>query len=234
MYDRFAIIIISMAAWIWLGYTIIDNHILLSIVQYTLYTLGILFLAKKLGKQILAFFIISAIIGLVYEITGTRTGLPFGKYEYNQVLSSSLGVPWFIAFMWGLLSLIVLLAAAPALKRKGLAIAVAPIMLVALDLSIDPIMVELGLWRWVEGGPWYGVPLTNFVGWYVVGLSVFVLSRILLGRGFPNIEGWNRWYVIPYLSHMLAYGIAAPLEAFLASIFTGFGILVVLLRVFAM
>ena len=234
MYDRVASIIISLAAWIWLGYTIIENHILLSTVQYTLYTLGILILAKKLGKKILAFFAISAIIGLIYEVIGTRTGFPFGKYEYNQVLSGSLGVPWFIAFMWGLLSLTVLLAAAPALRRWSLAIAIVPAMLVALDLSIDPIMVELGLWKWVEVGPWYGVPLTNFVGWYVVGLSIFVSSRLLLGRKFPDIEGWNKWYVIPYLSHILAYGIAAPFGAFLASLLIGFGILVVLLRVFAM
>ncbi len=234
MYDRLAIVVISIAAWIWIGYTIIENHILLSIVQYTLYTLGILFLVKKLGRRILAFFALSAIIGLIYEVIGTRTGFPFGKYEYNQVLSGSLGVPWFIIFMWGLLSLIVLLTAAPVLKRGSIAITIVPIMLVALDLSIDPIMVELGLWRWVEEGPWYGVPLTNFVGWYVVGLSVFVLSRILLGKGFLNIEDWKGWYVIPYLSHVLAYGIAAPLGALLASFFTGFGILVVLLRVFAM
>jgi putative membrane protein len=40
---------------------------------------------------------------------------------------------------------------------------------VAVDLLIDPVAVVIGYWVWnVQGNVYYGIPLLNFVGWFVL------------------------------------------------------------------
>ena len=41
---------------------------------------------------------------------------------------------------------------------------------------MDPVWTQLGrAWTWEEGGGYFGVPLTNFLGWY---LTVFVIYQV--------------------------------------------------------
>jgi uncharacterized membrane protein len=43
------------------------------------------------------------------------------------------------------------------------------IIAVVLDLFIDPVAVAAGYWVWsVEGTVYYGIPLLNYVGWFVL------------------------------------------------------------------
>jgi putative membrane protein len=53
---------------------------------------------------------------------------------------------------------------------------------VLLDLFLDPIAVLAGYWLWlVESSVYYGIPLLNFVGWFV--LTTFApLAWILIAR----------------------------------------------------
>ena len=45
------------------------------------------------------------------------------------------------------------------------------VIAVLTDLFIDPIAVEAGYWRWfVPANVYYGIPLLNFVGWFVLML----------------------------------------------------------------
>jgi putative membrane protein len=42
---------------------------------------------------------------------------------------------------------------------------------VLLDLFIDPVAVAAGYWVWrIPGTVYYGIPLLNFVGWFVLML----------------------------------------------------------------
>ncbi len=44
----------------------------------------------------------------------------------------------------------------------------------AIDLVIDPLAAnQLGYWRWVKSSAYYGIPLHNFAGWFVVSLIIF-------------------------------------------------------------
>ena len=48
----------------------------------------------------------------------------------------------------------------------------------AMDLVIDPLAANaLGFWRWTHSGPYYGIPWSNFAGWYGVSLVVVWLDR---------------------------------------------------------
>ncbi|HEX8127948.1 MAG TPA: carotenoid biosynthesis protein [Pyrinomonadaceae bacterium] len=69
----------------------------------------------------------------------------------------------------------------------GGALVAAPWM-TAIYLVIDPPAAnQLGYWRWAEGGVYYGIPLSNFAGWFVVSLSIFALLRL---PTYPNL--WHR------------------------------------------
>lgn len=225
--------ILALAAWIWFVYTAVDNHLIVALIQYTLYTLGILLAAVFIGKHVMLLFAWGLLVGLLFEIMGTRTGFPFGEYEYATGMGGMLGgVPWFIPYMWGLLSTIVYLATMPLVTRSMVYPLIAPLLLVVLDLSIDPLMVSLGLWRWAEGGVWFGVPLSNFVGWYIVGVAIYAPIAPLLRKSVLHSRGaWSRVLTAPYLSHLASYSLSMPLPG-LAAVFLGIVILVVLLRVF--
>src|SRR5262249_61473554 len=67
----------------------------------------------------------------------------------------------------------VVLAGRP-VSRVKLA-AVSGLLMMALDVVIDPLAVRGDRWflghifYYPEGGPYFGVPLTNFAGWWIVG-----------------------------------------------------------------
>jgi putative membrane protein len=53
------------------------------------------------------------------------------------------------------------------------------VIALVLDLFIDPVAVQAGYWIWfVKGTIYYGIPLLNYVGWFVL-ISLASLSFIL-------------------------------------------------------
>ena len=56
------------------------------------------------------------------------------------------------------------------------------VIAVVLDLFIDPIAVAAGYWVWfVEGTVYYGIPLLNYVGWWVL-MFLAPLAWVLIAR----------------------------------------------------
>ncbi|WP_460306955.1 carotenoid biosynthesis protein [Actinocorallia aurea] len=115
-------------------------------------------------------------VGFAAEWIGTRTGLPFGDYAYGDVLGGKiLGVPAAVVAAWAGMGLAAY-AVAPGEGWKRIAAGAAA--LTAWDLFLDPQMVRLGAWSWADGGPYRGVPLSNFAGWLLVSAVVMaVLDR---------------------------------------------------------
>jgi putative membrane protein len=114
----------------------------------------------------------AAIIGLIAELTGVRTGFPFGHYQYTPVLQPLVGgVPIVVAGAW-----MVLFAYVSQMRVHP---ALAALWMAAIDLVIDPLAAhDLGYWEWLQDGPYYGIPTVNFAGWFAVCLIIFyLLSR---------------------------------------------------------
>jgi len=117
--------------------------------------------------------------GLLFELCGVRVGLPFGRYAYTGVLQPTiLGVPVVMAFAW----MVLVAYVQQMLRRLNLGrwsnALVAAAWMTAIDLVIDPLAAnQLGYWRWVGGGHYYGVPWSNFAGWYVCSFLLFVMFR---------------------------------------------------------
>src|SRR6266581_2479304 len=58
---------------------------------------------------------------------------------------------------------------------------IASFMMVAWDLSMDPTSSTIQhLWIWEQGGGYFGVPLTNFLGWFFTVYVVFQLFALFL------------------------------------------------------
>jgi putative membrane protein len=114
------------------------------------------------------------------EYVGVETGLPYGEFYYGVDLGPTLaGVPvglpvFFIPLVMNAYLLCLLLlgdAADSAPLRLGSVIAA----VLAMDVVLDPGAVALGFWVYPNGGAFYGVPLSNYVGW-VLSATVAVVA----------------------------------------------------------
>lgn len=138
----------------------------------------------------LALFGTGGAITLAAEALGAGTGIPFGAYAYADTLGpKAFGlVPWLIPIAWcGMLY--------PAWTLAGVVTArplprviVAALAMTAWDLSLDPRMVSEGHWTWAGGGPYFGVPLSNFVGWAITAALVYAVWTWIERRRPPRPE----------------------------------------------
>ncbi|MET0623307.1 MAG: carotenoid biosynthesis protein [Pyrinomonadaceae bacterium] len=123
--------------------------------------------------------------GFAVEAAGVRFGLPFGEYAYTGVLRPQLfGVPVVMGFAWMTLVAFACDFAWRLRLAPWVAVLCAALLTTATDLVIDPLAANrLGYWRWAQGGAYYGIPFSNFAGWFVTAL---VACPVLGARGRPN------------------------------------------------
>ena len=121
--------------------------------------------------------------GLV-ERFGTSTGVPFGRYGYTAALRPQVAhVPMIVPLAWFGMGLPAREAADAALgshSTPATRIALGSAAMTAWDLFLDPQMVGEGYWRWVRKGAYRGIPLTNYVGWFITGLGIMALFEAVL------------------------------------------------------
>jgi putative membrane protein len=118
------------------------------------------------------------------ERIGTQTGLPFGRYAYTGALQPQVAhVPAIVPLAWFAMGLPAREAAHAALGARsnaGTRIVLGSAALTAWDLFLDPQMVGEGYWVWARRGLYRGIPLGNFLGWFVTGLGVMAALEALL------------------------------------------------------
>ena len=122
----------------------------------------------------------AAAIGFVAEVVGVRYGFLFSEYAYTDVLQPHL---WNVPLvMWSAWMVLVAYTRELYLHTRWpgparlLGAIVGALWMTAIDLVIDPLAAnQLGYWRWVGTGPYYGIPTHNFLGWFVVSLVIFLL-----------------------------------------------------------
>ncbi len=160
------------------------------------------------------FLTCALLIPSLFEIVGIRTGIPFGKYQYLPGAGPRLyfGVPVSIVLMWVLLlysgvfiglSISELIHFEP---RGFSVILIGSFVVVFWDLIGDPVSVHGMMWRWLNGGKWYGVPLSNFFGWFLVAMTTLTVILLLSGS-FPSNSGQSRtiFYLPVFLTGFLHY-----------------------------
>ncbi|TGE09377.1 carotenoid biosynthesis protein [Hymenobacter fodinae] len=132
-----------------------------------------------------SFVVVTMLVGFFVEVAGIRTGLIFGQYEYGPTLGPQwLDVPLIIGLNWFML---VLMGGSLAnyLKLSGfLKAVVGALLLVGMDLCIEPVAVKYDFWDW----RYNIIPLQNFKGWFAVALILLVyFNRLEISRRNPLV-----------------------------------------------
>ena len=132
------------------------------------------------------YVLVTAGFGLLAEAVGTATAIPFGQYEYADSLGLQLlGVPVVIPLAWAMFAYPCLLVGQRLARTAVGAALVGGAALASWDLFLDPQMVEAGHWRFLDvqvalpGAP--GIPVSNYLGWLLVGVLMLGVLQ-LLGR----------------------------------------------------
>lgn len=137
-------------------------------------------------KRGIFFFLFAMACGLFFEVVGVLYSVPFGPYHYNPVTFLVLGlVPTNVLMYWFVITYtarsITNFMVKTTGKSKNTIVALALIdglIATAWDLIMDPIMVNIiHFWTWEEGGIFFGVPISNFLGWILVAFLICLVYR---------------------------------------------------------
>jgi uncharacterized membrane protein len=164
-------------------------------------------------RGILAFTAICFVVGNISENIGIRTGFPFGSYYFTDVMGPKLlDVPLLmgpaylaIGYTSWILSQVILSPAEEAdLRPRVLATPLlATGIMVAWDISAEPIWSTIGhFWIWRHGGPYFGIPISNFLGWFLANYIIFQLFALYLAKrtvAYGVARGYWRLGVISFL-----------------------------------
>jgi uncharacterized membrane protein len=175
--------------------------------------------SRDLGRaRTLGLLLWGGAVALVAELASTRVGIPFGLYRYTGETRGAelfLGnVPFFSPLSFPFLAYAAFclarrsLGAGWAASRAGLTrtVAVAGVLMMLLDVVIDPLAVRGRQWFlghiffYPEGGVYFGVPLSNFGGWLVVGWITLGGLVWAMARGVPRsgspLPGCALYYLV--------------------------------------
>jgi uncharacterized membrane protein len=165
-------------------------------------------------RTTLLFAILTYAVALGCEWSSVHTGIPFGLYHYIPATRGReiwvLGVPFMDSVSFTFLAFasytVAMLISAP-LYRCGLDVRLldtwklrrsprvwlmAALFMVMIDMVADPLSVLgdrwfLGRIFWYDpAGPHFGVPISNYAGWYLVAavtIAIFQALDARLGRG---------------------------------------------------
>jgi putative membrane protein len=179
-------------------------------------------------KGIAAFIAICLVVSNILENTSILTGFPFGHYHYTDALGPKLFlVPLLIGpayFATGYLAWVLGNVLIGDVRRDATAFTtvaapiVASFLMVMWDLTFDPRASTIQhMWIWEQGGGYFGVPLTNYLGWFFtvyVFLQLFALAIRFRDFGINTMRTLPTSY---FAQAVLMYGVVGltPVLTFL-------------------
>lgn len=156
-------------------------------------------------RRTAVFSVIAYAVAFAAEFSSTRNGVPFGLYHYIDVTRDRelwiSNVPFWDSLSFTFLCYLgwrlgVLLHAPMIVRRDDVQVVdsralatswraclTGALLMTWLDVVIDPLTVHGDRWflgrmyYYPEGGIYFGVPLSNFVGWFVVGVTTMRLFQ---------------------------------------------------------
>ena len=151
------------------------------------------------------------IFGFLFEFLGTHTGIPVGWYYYDRLGLQYAGVSLYVPVMWGIYTFEAYFFARQVTKGWRASLLTA-ILLVILDLALDPIMTSWNAWVWVTKTEinWFGIPWTNYVGWFVSSMSIVLVYIAVVRFLRGNKEDYApkirlEFTSAPYLFELLTF-----------------------------
>lgn len=171
------------------------------------------------GKALWRFVSIVFAIAWIAETISVLTGFPFGRYHYTEIMAPYIWhVPVFVLPAYALMgyaswALATLLLGPQQKPRSARFLIATPLLaasaMVIWDLSMDPLRATLeGRWIWLDGGAHYGIPLSNYFGWF--GVTWLMFQTFALSQLFASKQSGNSPSTVPqnrgfWLSVPIAY-----------------------------
>ena len=177
-------------------------------------------LYKQKGIAMFAVFCLG--IGSLSEILSLRTGVPFGHYYFTEVMGPKIaGLPILLALAylgigyvaWVLAIVILGYVDKPLRGMRLLAMPLlASLIMVSWDLSMDPAWSTLDrAWIWRDGGGYFGVPISNFLGWFLTAYLYYQAFALYCGAKSLTAPQLTRGYWLPAILLYAACALGNPL-----------------------
>jgi uncharacterized membrane protein len=175
------------------------------------------------ARGILTFVAICLVVGNGSENLSILTGFPFGHYYFTDVMGPKLlNVPILLGLAyigmgylsWTLASVIL----GGTRNHAGLGVVAVPVVasfvMTAWDLSMDAVWGTLVHgWIWLQGGAYFGVPVSNFLGWYLTVYVIYQLFALYLRNRPTNPDPLPSAY---WTQAVVFYGVSAAGNILLA------------------
>ncbi|APH05957.1 carotenoid biosynthesis protein [Bacillus weihaiensis] len=178
---------------------------------------------RKMGFSISIFVILFSIAA---EHLGVEYGLLFGDYYYTSDFGPQiLGVPVAIGFAW-----LLVIAGTHAITKVIIGetrflsfTIVASLLTVLIDLIIDPVAFEVKhYWVWNAESFYYNVPMSNFIGWFVVGYFIHSVIYLVTMKQPIVYSKWHSRMVLVYFLVLAMFVLLAAIHTlWLAVLLTG-------------
>ena len=166
-----------------------------------LLTLAICFFNLPFKKFIFPFIYVFT-IGFGLEIVGVETKLLFGNYNYNgSILGTQVfNVPLIIGVNWFILTIGTRACSNWFTESILLQIVFAAILMVGLDLLIEPIAIKYEFWNWGQNE----VPKQNYLMWLIASILMQAIitkksSLIPYSLGFTIVASQFIFFVALHL-----------------------------------
>ena len=156
-----------------------------------------------------------SLFAYLIEFLGLVSGFPYGHFVYSDLMGPKVFEVLPVLLPFAYLPLVLgacALAACWSKKMLGRVI-LATGFLVLFDLVLDPGAVAIGLWSFSAGGAYYGVPVSNFLGWLVSASVASWLFFLLADKQFvPPQLGVSAFLMLCFWTGVaLFFSLWAPL-----------------------
>lgn len=155
-----------------------------------------LFPPAKATLSVLVIYVFSSFM----EYLGSAYGILFGEYDYTERFGAKLfDIPFTIGFAWLLVMATTHAVAMRITKTPGTGmVIIGSLAAVVMDLIIDPVAFKANeYWIWFEGGLYYDIPWTNFMGWFVVASILHAFIWVLQKEVVPD-KTFPKWELRTY------------------------------------
>lgn len=187
--------------WAIVGAYLIGSRIIPGFITPLLFPFALIHGAKRYGwKGIAVFMVITLIVSNILENSSILTGFPFGTYYYTDSLGPKIAlVPFFISLSYisfGYLAWVFSTILVGEVRRRSTVLTTIAVSLVASfvmvdwDLSLDPLASTINhAWIWTQGGGYFGVPISNFLGWsFTVWIFFQLFAHYQRRRGSEDLS----------------------------------------------
>lgn len=145
----------------------------------------------------ISIFVLLALLVLGFETLAVKTGIPYGKFSYNAILSKRLlgTTPWLVA-----LSYPPIVIGSFWFARKisiGFLVPLFTALFTTLTYTVlAPAMNKLTLWQWETPGSYFGVHIRSFIGWFICAFIAAIIIKMLWGDNDSKRLSAYSWFAI--------------------------------------